>query len=227
VDSPPGGDFQIYATQAHVALTDRLSIGLEKSGYLDYHPKTGDHTTGWLNIAGSVKYVLIRDTEDQFLLSGGIQYETTSGSARVFQGGSTGVFTGFVTTGKQFGDTCHVLDTFGYQFGDHNDSRNGMLFNSFHIDKQVLGVFYPLLECNWYHYTADGNRDLPPSFGGGDGLLNLGTPGIDGSDLVTAAVGLKVLMTDHASMGCAWEVPLSNRQDLVNNRLTVEMQLRY
>jgi hypothetical protein len=35
------------------------------------------------------------------------------------------------------------------------------------------------------------------------------------------------LVTEKASLGAAWELPVSNRQDLVNNRLTVDMQLRY
>jgi len=80
---------------------------------------------------------------------------------------------------------------------------------------------------NWYHWLSSGDRGLPPSLGEGDGLLNLGTSGVAGNDLVTAAVGLKARLNTATELGTAWEFPISNRHDLINNRLTVELIFRY
>jgi len=61
---------------------------------------------------------------------------------------------------------------------------------------------------------------------GGD-LFNLGSVGVAGNDIVTGAIGLK--LKPHAGMeiGVAWEVPLTRRRDLLENRLTVDWILRY
>ena len=90
-----------------------------------------------------------------------------------------------------------------------------------------IGWLYTLAELNWFHWTQGGDRGLPPSLGEGDGLINLGTSGVAGNDLVTSAVGLKAIVNRHLDVGTAFEFPLSNRKDLIDSRLLVEMIFRY
>jgi hypothetical protein len=222
-----GGDFQVYAMQLRLALTDRLTLTADKDGIAHTHfHNAGDHS-GLLNMALGLKYLLVRDVEDQFLWSAGFCYEVPTGERSVLENHGDGVMTAFTTVGKEVGGAWHVLDTFGYQSGMEGSQNSDFFYNSLHIDRQIAGWLYPLVEVNWFHYTHGGSRGLPPAVGEGDGLLNLGTSGVAGNDLVTFAVGMKAKLGEHIETGAAWEFPLSNRHDLIDNRLTVELVLRF
>ena len=226
-DHPLGpGDFQAYAMQVRVALTERLTLIADKDGYAVIHPGGGGAQDGWLNLGIGLKYVFIRDVERQFLVSGGIMFEPQTGEAEVFQSHGDGIFSFFLTSGKELGGCNHLLGTIGYQVPVNSNQNSSSYFASIHLDRQI-GRFYPLVELNWLHWVAGGDRGLPPILGEGDGLLNLGTSGVAGNDLVTFAVGGKFKLSPHAELGAAWEFPISNRRDLLDNRLTVELILRY
>jgi hypothetical protein len=65
--------------------------------------------------------------------------------------------------------------------------------------------------------------------GGFDGvdLLNLGSPNIGGNDIVTFAVGLEVPITKHISLGAIYEFPLTKREDLIDERVTLSLNLEF
>jgi hypothetical protein len=221
------GDFQVAAMQVRVALTDRLTFVADKDGYAWIHPNGGAHTDGWLDINAGLKYTLIRDEEHQFLVTIGGTWEPQTGAAKVFQNNGSGVFTIFGVVGKEFGGCNHVLVNAGYQFPADTTFNSSFFYAQLHLDRQMFGWLYPLVELNWFHYTGSGDHGLPPSVGELDGLINLGTSGVAGNDLVTAAAGLKFRLGDHAETGFAFEVPISSRHDFLNNRLTAELILRY
>lgn len=222
------GNFDVYAMQLRVALTDRLTFIADKDGYATIHPQVPVGTLeGWLDLAAGLKYVFVRDVENQFLVTGGFMYEIPNGEAAVFQNQGGGLFTLFGTIGKEFAGRAHILDTFGTQLPTNWNANSSLFYNSLHLDYALLPWLYPLIELNWLHYTSGGNRGIPAAIGEGDGLINIGTSGVAGNDLVTTAVGLKCLLNDHLELGTAWEVPISNRHDLINNRLLVEAILRY
>jgi hypothetical protein len=222
-----GGDFQVYGLQVRLAVTDRLSIIADKDGYATIHPGRGADRTGWLDIAIGLKYALIRDVENQFLLVGGFQYEPPTGESKVFQNQGDGLFTGFLTIGKGFCNGIHVIGNTGYQFPVDKSQNSSFIYNQVHLDKQMFGWIYPLVEANWFHYTEGGNHGFPPALGEGDGLINLGTSGVAGNDLVTIAVGVKAIVNKHLDVGVAYETPVSNRRDLLDNRILAEMIFRY
>ncbi len=222
------GEFDAFGAEARVAVTDRLTIIADKDGYLLFHPAAAAfRADGWLNINAGLKYTLVRDVENQFLVDVGFMYEPPTGEAKVFERPSDGVFTGFIGGGKEFASCWHVLGTFGYQFPANDQLNSSFFYTSLHLDRQFFGWLYPLVEANWFHYTHGGNKGLPPSLGEVDGLINLGTSGVAGNDLVTTAVGLKAKINCHLETGAAWEVPVSNRHDFINNRLTAEIIIRY
>lgn len=223
---PLDGNIQVYALQMNLALTERLSIIADKDGLAHISPRNGPSATGILNLAAGLKYTFYRDVENQTLAAVGFQYEIPSGGANVQQNHGSGSFAPFVAFGKEFGDRWHYLQTTGYYFPVRNSQGSSFLYNSFHIDKQLFGWFYPLAEVNWFWYTSGGNR-LPPAFGEGDGLLNLGTRGQAGAHLVTAAFGAKAVLTKNYTLGVVFEVPLTSRNDIINQRLTVELIGRY
>ena len=221
-----GGDFQVYAMQARVALTERLTLIADKDGYAAINPGAGGTLDGWLNINLGLKYTFVRDVENQFLMAAGFTFEPPTGEAEVFQNHGNGVMTVFSAAGKEFAGGIHLLGTVGYQFGMDGRKNSDFFYTSLHLDKQ-FGWFYPLVELNWFAYTGGGDRGLPPALGEGDGLINLGTSGVAGNHLVTFAVGAKAALGDRAEAGVAWEFPLTDRKDLIDNRLTVELILRY
>jgi hypothetical protein len=221
-----GGDFQMIGAQARVALTDRLTFIADKSGYAWIHPGIGGETDGFLNVAAGLKYLIIRDVSTQFLWSVGAQFEPQTGEGRVFQNQGDGVLTGFTTVGKQFG-CWHFLGTGGYQFPMERDQGSSFYYVSLHLDRQFFHFLYPLVEVNWFHYDRSGDRGIPPEFGEGDGLINLGTSGVTRDELVTMAVGLKAAISPNLETGAAWEFPISSRKDLIDNRITFEVILRY
>src|SRR5262249_2571811 len=95
-----------------LALSDRLSFGLSKGGYVTSHfDRSHD---GWLNLGGYVQYTLIRDVPNQFLVTGGLQWEAPTGESSVFQGHGPAYLAPYLTGGKVLGH-YHFLPTFGSQ----------------------------------------------------------------------------------------------------------------
>lgn len=222
-----GGNYQVVAAQIRVALTERLSIIADKDGYGFFHPDGTDGTDGWLNVSAGLKYVFIRDVENQFIVSGGFLYEFPTGEANVLQGHGDGLLTVFGVAGKEIGCDTHLLATIGNAFPIDNKFNSGYFYANLHLDRRVFGKFYPLIELNWFHYTSSGNRGIPAAVGEADGHINVGTSGVTGDDLVTVAAGAKYKASNHLEFGGVWETPISNRKDIMDQRLTFEMILRY
>src|SRR4029079_12694137 len=107
-----GGAAQAYGLQVRLALTDRLTFIADKDAYAVINSRNLQRD-GWLNIAAGFKYALIRDVENQFLVTLRGQYEPRTGETSVFQNQGDGLVTAFGVVGKEFGD-AHVLLNGGY-----------------------------------------------------------------------------------------------------------------
>lgn len=227
-DSPlGGGNFDAAAAQVNVAVNDRLTILADKDGYLWLNPGAAPSSNGFLNLGVGLKYALIRDVENQYIMSGGFMYEIPSGEAGALSGHGDGAFAAFLINGKEFNERWHILNTTGYYFPVDSAQGSSFFYTSLHVDYAINCWLYPLAELNWFHSTAGGDRGLPAALGEGDGLVNLGTSGVAGNDLVTAAFGGRAVLSEHISVGAAWEFPLSNRQDLIENRFLLDLIIRY
>lgn len=222
-----GGDFQVYAAQATIALSDRLSIIAQKDGFITLQADGLPHGDGWGDLGTGLKYVLIRDPQQQFLLSAGFMFEWSNGSSEVFQGNGDGVWNFFLTTGKAFGecDQNHFIGTFGWHAPQDPSAESESIFYSLHLDRHVGKGFYGLLELNGIQYVNDGDR-LPLSVEGGD-LINLGSTDVSGNTFVSLAVGATQKINENLQVGGAWEFPITGRQDLMDNRVTATISLIY
>jgi hypothetical protein len=212
--------------QLNVAITDRLTFIADKDGYARIDPRQGAQTNGWLDLAAGFKYTIIRDVDNQFLFTAGLMYEMPSGSSEVFQSQGSGILTPFFTYGKQFCEHWHFMGTDGYCCALDQHENSSFFYNSFHLDREIDGWFYPLVEANWFYYTQGGNV-LPRALGEGDSLLNLGTRGMAGRQLLSTAFGARFKISESVIAGAAYEVPLSDYKGILNNRVTVELTLRY
>lgn len=219
-----GGTAQLYATQLRAALTENLSIIATKDGYIVSESPILDD--GFADVSAGLKLNVFKDVETQTLLSLGSTFEIPAGSHTARQGNGTGEFHLFATGGTEFLPDWHLVSGSGFRLPTDTSAQNQMWYWSNHVDRK-LGCtgLYLFTECNWYYYMSSGNG-LQAPIGGGD-LFNLGSVSMAGASAVTGAYGMKYKPSKHVEMGVAYEIPYSPRRDLLQNRLTVDLILRF
>ena len=218
------GHVDVFAFPFSIALTENFSIIAIKSGAAHIDSKVLDGRDGWLNIAAGVQWTFLRDDANGFLMTAGATYEIPLGQHEVFQGKSDGEFNIFLSAGKEWGN-LHVLGTTGFRLPCHKHEGSSAYYWNAHVDYKVLDWLVPLLEINGIHWI-DGGREFPFNFEGGD-LINLGSGDVTGNDLVTLAPGVRIVINRNLSFGVAYEFPISAREDMLNQRWTFDMILRY
>lgn len=218
-----GGDVTLYALQLRARLTENMSLIATKDGYINSsNPLIED---GWADLALGLKFNLLRDTQVGRLLSAGFTYEIPSGEADPLQGNGDGELNLFATGGRRLGCRGHWLSAGGWRIPFDSAAESESLYWSNHFDYRVTNRFYGLAEFNWFHW-ADGGAGGIPGVEGLD-LFNFGSTGVTGNDIVTGAFGTKFKPGRHAEFGVAWEVPLTARRDIIDDRFTVDMIFRY
>lgn len=218
-----GGRVDLFAAQIRAALNDRLSIIATKDGYaVSSNALIND---GWADINLGLKYSLYRDAQTGTMLSAGATYEAPFGSPAALQGNGDGVVNLFASGGTRIGDNGHWLSTGGMLLALDSAAESEFVYWSNHFDRKISNITYAFTEFNWYNYSSSGAGGIA-GVEGGD-LFNLGSTGVTGNDIVTGAFGLKLKPSRHTEIGAAWEVPLTERRDVLDNRLTFDFILRY
>jgi hypothetical protein len=228
----PSSDFQIYAPGLTLALSERLAVGLNQGGYAAIHisrndlergPAFGGERKGFLNLGGFAQYTLIEDVPEQFLLTAGLRLEAPAGSTEVFQGHGPVHLAPYLTAGKELG-CYHVLATSGYEFpAGSGDDVTRYFYANLHLDRQLFGWFYPLVEFNWtYHTTSvDLNRLTRRGF------FDLNNFEASGNILTLAAGANAVLVRERLEIGAVYSTPLATQRDFDLNALLVRIVLRF
>lgn len=218
-----GGTLNLFAVQLRAALTERLSVIATKDGYItSTNPLIDD---GWANVNLGLKYNLFADYARRALLSAGLTYQLPVGSSRTLQANGDGIFNLFLAGGLGYGK-YHWLSTSGFVLPSDTAANSQLWYWSNHFDRRLGDTpLFALFEFNWYHWMRSGKGGIP----GVEGvdLFNFGSTGVAGNDIVTGAFGLKYKRTDHLEAGIAWELPLTQRRDVFDNRLTADLILRY
>ena len=219
-----GGSVQLYAAQVRLRLTENVSLIAVKDGYATTsNPILGN---GWADIAAGLKFTLFRDVESQTIVSGGFTYELPTGESSIFQGNGDGEFNVFVSGAKKLSTNINWMSAFGLRVPVNSTDESMSSYSSIHLDARMTESFYGLMEFNWYHWMSAGSDGPLPGIEGLD-VINFGNPGVAGNDIVTGALGFKFKAGQHVETGVAWEVPLTQREDILDNRLTVDLRLRY
>ena len=220
-----GGDVQLLATQLRAAITDRLSIIATKDGYI-FAGNDAPPINGWANVNAGLTYNLYADPAQQRLISLGTRLEMPVGSYRALQGNSgTGVFDLFLTGGTQVGDLSHVVSAAGFRLPTDPNKQNEQFYWSLHFDRRMQNrPIYGLMEFNWYHWMSNVAGGIPV---GGLDLYNFGSSNAAGTNIVTGAVGVKYKPSAISEVGVCWEVPLTVQRDILDNRITADLILRY
>lgn len=218
-----GGNVQYLALHLRAALTERLSFIATKDGFLWGQPDVAPD--GWADVNAGLKYTLISDPCEQFILSAGLTYELPVGSTRALQGNGDGDIHAFVSAGKQLGCNFHWISGLGYRLALDDNEGTDMVYWSNHWDYQLTDCWYPFMEANWYHWASSGTGALV-GIEGGD-IYNLGSQDVTGNDIVTMGWGIKYKPTDNREIGIVYEVPLTERRDILESRLTFDYIIRY
>jgi hypothetical protein len=217
----PAGNMQIPGAGICLALTERLSIGLNRGGWTV--AEFGRQREGWLDLGGYAQYTLIRDVPNQFLFAAGIQYATPSGAKQLFQGSPPDDMAVYGTLGKECGD-FHVLLTAGYQFplGSGRTNQN-LFYGDLHLDVRMFGWLYPLIEFNSSYHTTTVNlsRTFPRDF------IDLGSFSAQGNILVVSPGVNAVLIRDRLEIGGAYGTPIVSQHNFNLNAVIVKMVVRF
>ncbi|TWT82660.1 hypothetical protein CA13_41230 [Planctomycetes bacterium CA13] len=227
---PAGGSIQLFALQFRLALTDRLSLIAVKDGYIIDNTEgalDGLIASGWADVTAGLKYNLVRNVQTGTLLSGGFTYEIPLGSEQTGQAVGDGQFHFFATGGQRLLDgNAHVLSSVGLQLPVDQDVQSTTVHWNNHLDVKVTDSVYLLTENSWWHWVDDAGVGAPLGVSGQD-LLNLGVTNVEGNDLVTQNVGMKYKPRRNFEAGVAYEFPLTDFKDVIEDRVMVDMIFRY
>ncbi len=230
-----GGSVGWFGLQGRLAVTERLSLVVNKLGFAWTDPhdtSTGlvHRQVGFSEIWLGPKYTIIRNDESRTLLAGGLTFQIPAGSGRVYQDTGSLTLAPYMSFAQNFLKTnlgsLNFMNTTGYAFAADN-RRTEYLYAQFHLDYDVLNLhkIYPLIEMNWTHYTRNGGaRDL--DFEGND-LFNFGSRGIAGKNELSLALGGRYKFCEGIQLGTAFSIPLVNRHGLDAFRWTFDVIFRY
>jgi hypothetical protein len=244
-----GGDAWVVALQARVAITDRLALIATKDGYIFMDPANDavfKDNDGFFDITAGLKYALIDMPEKNFIASPSLRFDIPVGDRDVFSGNGDGVVIPAMSAAWGI-DKFHVIGDLGGRIPFDRDKESTSLFYHLHLDYALLEYFVPLIELSGYHWTNSGDGSatvhgtkISPAlslseaqaalgvgrFEGAD-LVNLGSEGVAGNDLVTLAFGAKIPLNRHVAFGVIYELPITHREDIFNQRVMMSVVLEF
>jgi hypothetical protein len=242
-----GGYAQVVAVQARLALTDRLAFIATKDGYLWNSPGLDllDDQNGWMNIAGGFKYQLVKDEAHRFYLTPALRYEAPSGARDVFQGEGDGLVIPSVSAAWGIGQ-AHVIGGLGGQIPIDGGFQSSSFFYHVYLDYEVHPRFTPFVQISGQHWIESGDGTFPVLLKGnaviplsaaqaalgtgpfeGADVADLGSQGVDDLDLVTAAVGAHVVLTDHLTWSGAYERAITSHTGIFQQRVTTGLAIEF
>ena len=149
-----------------------------------------------------------------------------TGSTQAFSGFGNGDFHFFLTAGKEIFDYGHWLSATGFRLPSDDNWGTQLWYWSNQWDDEVFDHWYGLFGVNWFHWMRDAGVGPPIPVTGLD-LIDLPVAGAAGTDVVTGAVGVKWKPSGNLEVGAGYEFPLSQRADILHDRLYVDLILRY
>jgi hypothetical protein len=171
------------------------------------------------------KYNFLRDVHAQLLATAGMTY-FIKGSGVAGGNFGEGDFHFFLTVGKQIFDRGHWLSGTGFRIPASADFGTQMWYWSNQWDYQVVDRWYAVGGVNWFHYMRSSPNFFNAPVAGLD-LINLPVTGVAGESIVTALAGVKFKPSPHCELGTGFEFPLTDRTDVLKNRVYADLIFRY
>lgn len=208
-----GGDANVYALQIRVAITDQLQLVAYKDGYMDWDSGL-IQDDGWNDLAAGLKWNFLQNWKDDLHAAVGVGYQFAVGDASILQNDQE--LRLWASANKGF-DKLHLGATVNYLIHTGNEDALGSsdrITWHLHADYYLCKFFSPVVELNGYHSVNDGDNE-PLPFSGAD-VCNLG----GGDDLVTAAFGFEVRPIENVALRTAYEMAVTDGDDLYGYRWT-------
>ncbi len=219
-----GGDVNVWAIQARWAVTDRLAIIATKDGYISLNPGAGDSQDGWADVALGLKYAVIDDRANEFILTPGFTFEIPLGDDEVFQGNGDGQFDVFVSAQKGFGN-FHLQGNLGFLLPIDGDAESLSFHYSLMADYYVSQWFIPFVTLNGFTVVDEGNA-LPLNSEGFD-LINFGSSNAGGVNQMALGTGFRTRLTQNIDFGFAYETAVGSPEGLYDDRFTFDVSFRF
>lgn len=229
-----GGGAYFFGGQGRLAFGERFSITVNKLGVTSFQPGGGSpvsSSTGLAELWLGPKFVIVRNKESQTLVTAGAIFQIPLGSSGAYQDTGKLSIAPYVSVAQrlyEFGDwgTLNAQANAGYSFATNRD-RSDYFYANGHLswNWRNRGRFFPLVEVNWFQYTANGGQR--PDFGvEGRDLANIGAA-VGRSGLFTGAIGARYRFGERWEVGGAFEVPFAGNKDLFRYRFTMDLIWRY
>ena len=229
-----GGDNFFATLQARVALTDNISIVMNRLGWTWIDPQQPGagltSSSGFSELHVGPKFSFGDEAAGR-VMAIGANFELPLGAASVGQDTGTLGISPYFSIAQNLGrisyGSFNFMNTTGVSIGI-DGQRTNSLYSSFHLDFDVGDVktFYPLIELNWMRYFNNGGaRQLGLE---GSNNFNFGSRGVAGHDDLTLALGARYKITPNIQIGAAGEFcVLGGSRHLDAFRLTIDMIFRY
>lgn len=229
-----GHNVYFFGTQARVALTDRMSIVMNKLGGTWMNPN--NHVAGFENASGfdelwmGPKYTFLRNEASRTVAAGGLTFQIPIGNAKVFQDVGVLTLNPYLSVAQAFGRSEYgsfdFMNTSGFALATDN-KRSNYGYSSFHLDYNIVNAnkFYPMVELCWFNYYKAGTQNNF-QFEGRD-LFNFGSQGVSGRNYLIASLGGRWNIRPWAQWGTAFGTPIMSPRDIYAFRITTDMIFRY
>ncbi len=228
-----GGTAYFAGGQARLAFGERFSVTVNKIGLTSFQPGSGSavgSATGLAELWLGPKFVAYRNKESQTLVTVGAIFQIPLGSSSAYQNTGKLSIAPYVSVAQrlfEYGDwgTLNAQANAGYSFATNRD-RSDYFYANGHLswNWRNRGRFFPLVELNWFQYTANGQSS---GFGvEGRDLANIGAA-VGRSGLFTGAVGARYRFGERWETGAAFELPFAGNKDLFRYRFTLDLIWRY
>jgi hypothetical protein len=244
-----GGSLYAAAVQLRVALTDRVAIIATKDGFV-WNRNNQDilsDSQGFMNLAAGVKVALWQDREAGRIVSGILRIEAPTGSSDQYQGHGSGMAVPSLAAAFRTGPVRWIGDV-GAQIPFNTHEQSTSIFYHLYAGLDLTPHAQPFVQLSGISWIDAGNGSLPinttnaglgtvslstaqaalgtGSFEGAD-VANLGSRGVNGLDLLTAALGVHIPLTEHLTFTVAYERPFTEPKGIFKQRITTAMVLEF
>lgn len=220
-----GGDFQVYAAQLRGRVTDRVSVIAPRLGVFQVNQQGGDTPNGFLSAPVGFKFNFLRDPERQLLASCGLTY-FIKGSGDAISNFGDGDYHLFLSGGAQIFERSHWISGTGFRLPGDTNWGTQLWYWSNQWDYEVRDGIYLLSGVNWFHWMRSAGLNSGSNVTGLD-IVNLPVNGVAGDNVVTGVAGVKLKPSRHVEIGAGFEFPLTDRTDILKNRLYADLIFRY
>jgi hypothetical protein len=242
-----GGALYAAAVQLRVALTDRVAIIATKDGYVwnrNGNPLLED-SQGFMNVAAGLKVALFEDRDAGRIVSAILRVEAPTGSSDEYQGHKSGMAVPSLSGAFRTGPVRWIGDL-GAQIPFDGRDLSSSIFYHLYAGLDVTPVLQPFVQISGLRWIESGNGSLPirlksggtldldtvqtalgtGRFEGAD-VVNLGSPQVDGLDLITAAAGVHVPLGQYVTLSVAYERPITEPKGIFQQRVTSALVIEF